>query len=321
MTYVSESDAKTIVRNFFASYQCTTTNLLRGTRAFWQKRGPNAKLTIEKRENLVQKKFPKYVRGIIARQVRANFTSTIAYMTVIDEIDDTRTGREIKSSTQRYKAREKSLANQSFNVFAVKKEDAEQLVLFMYKPVPTLELVTIGNVTKHCLERIIQRMGLQSVEQALTEILTALGPIECSYRELLGRERLSSNSSAIKRHIPTQNGALLVASGIENDDMSILSNNLVTWIHKRQFREGQEVRLDDFNFVQMVNYTLSNPDKENEIAQTRELVTRLTNECQINERVLVDIQGFTYDARKYLEALEKNEFLDFMIDFERDKPQ
>lgn len=325
MKSVSQSEAKTIVDKFLSKYSFTNIELDKALKEMWRK---SRKLdSVLKREEFIKDNFNKFGKGIYFQQVNAQFSTQIGFAVQINNVNRSVSQAQIKKERliqQEYNRYQHKLRKQFFNVFAAKEVGKSNLTLFMFnplvrKPSEMTQLYSITTVTRHCLERVIERMNLNSVEKALDEIVSSLQWLESSTKELLGRPNIKNNLDMFKRHIPTTNGALLLTnytkeySGI----MPILEGHLVTWINKEQFYKGQEVTTKEFNFVQAVNYHLSNPNKLNETAKYKECIKKFSAELSIDESVIVIINGETYPAERFITAIDNGEYLDYIIDFER----
>lgn len=320
------SEAKTLVHKFLCDYNLSTIDLELAIKNVWvSNRRPN---TISKREELIKKKFKEFGGKIIIKQVKASFTNFFTFAVIThDESKQaqplSRSQREkCKIADQKYKLHQHKLDNQYFNVFIVK-DNNSNLILLMFNPRAKVQneifqLYSLTTITRHCLERIIERMKLKSVDEALVEIVTSLQWLDCSTRELLGRNVETFKYKTFKRHIPTTNGALLLTNYTKDKSVEkpILDGHLITWIHKDQFFKNQEVTRSDFNFVQAINYILSNPDKEDLINEYKLEASNLTP-LNKNEEIIININGYIYPYEKFISALEHGEYLDFIIDFEK----
>lgn len=325
MKSVSQLEAKEIVHKFLYTYSYSNIDLEKALKEMLRNaRSPNS---ILKREELIKKRFNKFGRGIYFKQVKAQLSTKIALAVQGKSSSNTPTKAQIKKEIlvqQEYNLYQHRLNNQFFNVFAVKDCFNSKLNLFMFDPLARessqlLELYSIATVTRHCLERVIERMNLNSVEKALDEIVSSLQWLESSNKELLGRPKSDSKPDIFKRHIPTANGALLLKNYAKDDSGSkpILEGHLVTWIHKEKFYKGQEVTTKEFNFVQAVNYTLSNPNKLDEINNFKDRARKLCAEISGEYSVIININGEVYPYERFITALQNDEYLDYIVDFER----
>lgn len=325
MKSVSQSEAKAIVDKFLSEYSYTNIDLDNALKKMWSK--PRKFDSTLKREEFIKKNFNKFRKGIYFQQVNAHFTMQIGFAVQSNNVEHTVSQAQIKKErlTQlEYKRYQHNLRKQFFNLFAVKEAGKSILRLFMFNPLvrePSKinELYSITTVTRHCLERVIERMNLNSVEEALDEIVSSLQWLESSNKELSCRPNIQNGLVKFKRHIPTTNGALLLtnytteSSGME----SVLEGHLVTWINKEQFFKGQEVTTKEFNFVQAVNYLLSNTNKLDETAKYKECIKELSAELPIGDSVITIINGEIYPAERFITAMDNGEYLDYIIDFER----
>ncbi len=321
--FVGESEAKAIVRGFMRQYQYTTKELEDALFTMW--RNVRVPTTVAKREELLKKKFAKYGKGIICKRGLASFSSQVMYLSA-SYVKDTVTSSAIKSQAERKKLNKLNkkhhshmfkLNNQFFHSFIVRNPDQDTLSILMFlvyadNKYDVGNLVEVVNVTKHCLERVIERLNLKSVDAALNEILSGLQYVYSSNRELRLRADLTS---AFYRHIPTQNGALLLSTyGTEGHKFK---SDLITWIHKKQFFIDQEVTDREFNFVQHVNHQMSNPDRASVIVKLKEKLQNMKQNSPESAQAYILINSEMYLLEEFVAALEKGEYLDFMIDFEK----
>ncbi|MFN3899353.1 MAG: hypothetical protein ACK4ML_03180 [Alishewanella aestuarii] len=323
MKSVSQLEAKEIVHKFLTSYSYSNIDLEKAINEMFR----NSKIpkSILKREELIKKRFNEFGSGIYFKQVRAQFSTQVILAVQSNNNSNSASQAQRKKERilqQKYNSYQHKLSSQFFNVFAVKDRCNSKLYLFMFNPIARdacdmLELYSITTVTRHCLERVIERMKLNSVEKALDEIVSSLQWLESSTKELLGRPKSNNKPVIFKRHIPTSNGALLLTNYSQEDSGSepILEGHLVTWINKEQFYKGQEVTTKEFNFVQAVNYILSNPNKLDEINTYKERVKQLSAELSGDDSVIININGEVYPYERFITALENDEYLDYIVDF------
>ncbi len=321
--FVGESEAKAIVRGFLRRYQYTIDDLERALITMWQ----NVRIptTVAKREELLKKKFAKYGAGIICKPIHASFSQQVMFLLASDANGDTPVCPSIverkkrNKVTQKHRAHMYKLKNQIFHTFISRERNEETLVLSMFlahadNKMDVGKLVGVTTITKHCLERILERLNLKSVDAAFDEILSGLQNMHCSNRELMLR---LDDDTSFHRHIPTQNGALLMSTYGEKGGK--FKSDLVTWIHKNQFFKDQEVTNQEFNFVQHINYELLNPHKEQAIAKYKERRETMRLKAPKGAKAYIEINGEKYLLDQFIEFLEKDEFLDFFIDFEKFK--
>lgn len=284
---------------------------------------------VMKREELIKNKFKTYNSKIYFSQVKANFSLEVAYMIICDEdrqdspLQSKADKKKAKKAQRENNQRLHHLGNQFYNVFFVKDINSNDLLIFMCDPNPKnkgdiFKSYSIANIKRHCLERIVERLGLESIEEALDEIASSLQWLESSTKELLVRSCLDM-SDTFDRHIPTKNGALLLRNYLEErkDGQPALEGHLITWIHKKQFFNGQEVERNDFNFVQDVNALLSSQNKTDEIIKIKNAVNSLEKDLKKEESIIVSINGFYYPYEKYIGALEDGKYLDYIIKFNK----
>jgi hypothetical protein len=163
-------------------------------------------------------------------------------------------------------------------------------------------------------------MGLSNIREAINELLPAIDLFDASCFELAVR-RIKNKGTNFKRHIPTENGACLLQSTDKVDEhgVPVLDCNLITWIHKKQFFETQEVSNKRLNFLLTINSYLSFSDFESVLAKWKNVVVELKDTSLDNSMLFVVINGRRYDLYEFMNALENRKYLDFEIDFERYK--
>lgn len=319
--FVGESEAKAIVRGFMRQYQYTAENLERVLIMMW--RNVRTPTTIAKREELLKKKFARYGKGIICKPIHASFSPHVLFLAASDindkeficpSVTDRKKEHKVAQKHKRYLFK---LKNQIFHTFIVRVPNRCALELMMFlasadNKADVSKWIGVTTITKHCLERIIERLNLKSVDQALDEILSGLQNMYCSNQELM--LRVGENTS-FYRHIPTQNGALLMSTYGDNEGN--FRSDLITWIHKRQFFKEQEVTNWEFNLIQHINYELLNPNRESIIEEYKMRRKRLQAGLPKSAKVYIEINGESYSLDEVIQYLEKGEYLDFMIDFEK----
>ncbi len=326
--FVGESEAKAIVRGFMRQYQCTEGDLILALQNMWAKN--KTPTTVSKREMLIQRRFKKYGHGIICKPVQAWFSTKMMFYTQFESSTSSLSIsqsqiKQHRKTTKQFNQYVRSIHDQSFHVFITRSPDGERLSISMYDPkgkgkkyINTLYLMT--DISKHCLERIIERLNLKSVDAALDEMLSGLQYMVSSFREI-GARLDKDKSVSFNRHVPTKNGALLLTTHTEH---GMANNTLVTWIHKKQFFKNQEVTNEEFNFVAKVNYDLATNDKDSLVDDYREHVANSMAKAidDPNSKLVgsfIVSNGFKYPAENLISSIEKGEYLDFMIDFEKFK--
>jgi len=286
----------------------------------------------EKREAFVENYIRKVKPNLYAKKVPFGLSNSFA-IEVQRQVLSEDPGKMSKAQKQREAGRRQklaqiqySLSRQTTYVFVVKSDSAAKvneliLLIFSTKGKDKYELFeahAVAVVKKHCLQRLIQRLNLQTIEQAVDEILPATKWLEGSGNELAGRRPGSYGVEGIKRHIPTPNGALLLLTaemkGVGYQPQQECS--LITWIHERQFKQNQAVTTREFKYAMTVNLYLSDPMLSDYIASVRNAIAGMNG--QAGMAVYVHLHGERYPAAKFLEVLERGEFLDLTIDFERD---
>ncbi|WP_406228888.1 hypothetical protein ACI7YU_10745 [Pseudomonas siliginis] len=177
---------------------------------------------------------------------------------------------------------------------------------------------SVGVIKKHCLERLVHRLGVDNIYHAIDEILPAVTWLEGSGSELSGRPHGGYGASGIKRHVPTPNGALLLltSSADKGLEKPVQDCSLITWIHKRQFKRDQEVTEREFKYAMTVNYYLSDPNLPQVLSQLESHVSAMRTDDKRGE-VFVGLHGERYPADQFLLSLQQRQFLDFIIDFEK----
>lgn len=180
------------------------------------------------------------------------------------------------------------------------------------------ECYSVVNISRHCLERVVQRLGCQTLTDALDEILTGLVSLELTVRSFITRpSERTGGKNEFKIHVPTKNGALLLK--IENPKTpckdAFLDSNLVTWINKWQFFDEQEVTLKKFTFVNFINYQLNAPNLIYMQKDFQEKVDNLRKDGDFSVEFLIN--GFYYDSAEVMNAINTGDYLDNIIAFER----
>ncbi|MCA8183851.1 hypothetical protein [Burkholderia vietnamiensis] len=287
----------------------------------------------EKRDDFIGKYIKKSGSSIYVKKVKFGLSNQFA-IEVQGDSGDARNDKISKADKKRASQNHQKLAqyryklsNKTTYVFVVKdgtKKVTNELIFLIYSTRgenkgELFSSHSIGVVKKHCLERLVQRLNLDNINKAIDEILPAAMWLEGSGKELAGRSPGSYGENGIKRHIPTQNGALLLLTeGVEvPGSKPVQECSLITWIHKRQFKKDQRVTNQEFTYAMSVNYFLSDPELP-------KITSRLKGEIAAAHfendsiKIFVHLHGEQYSAKDFLESLENNRFLDFIIDFERD---
>jgi hypothetical protein len=99
--------------------------------------------------------------------------------------------------------------------------------------------------------------------------------------------------------------------------MPLQECSLITWIHKRQFKKGQKVTDEQLKYALSVNYFLADPDLPEMLSTIRDKVTAICS-GDPTAKIAIYLHGDRYPAEAFLKSLEQGQFLDFVIDFERD---
>ncbi len=273
---------------------------------------------------MFRKHFHKHNTGVICKPIRASFSSSVGVYGETKNIDKVSLSKaqqkKINSTLKNYHQYLQNVKDNLYHSFVVRPFSEEGLEVFMFSIRPRsgeelLVLEEVVKVYKHCIERVIEQLNLKSVDKAIDEILSGIQNIHDSNRELSARI-LDGRSFNLKRHIPTNNGALLLASHYDCKTGEF-RNELVTWIHRKQFMKDQEVTKNEFTFVQQINLILAAPDRNRRIAKYKELITEMRQDSGEDIVASVTIDGVVYPWEDFIYHLEKGEYLDFMIDFEK----
>ena len=321
----NEERAKEIVDKGISNWKGTLSSLEISINSMLSK-NQKIKSKVE-REELINKKF-KSQKIFFHRYVNAPYSMEYVLLKKsdgeleIESLNQKKRSQEIQDVMNRHLHK---LKNNKINVFVVLDDltsHSNKLVICIFNPhvrngdkISLRDFYSVTYITKHCLERIILRLKVASIEEALDEILTSILQLEQSCKEL--QVRINAERINLKRHIPTRNGALLFKVETEkvDDGKPILNGSLITWVHKNQFFKGQEVLVKDFNFVQIINYLLNDPDPQ-------KLIDSWKNGCNNmiedeNSRFYFLVNQFEYDFDDFVFALEERKYLDFLVDFER----
>jgi len=330
--YINESLAKGIVKRDLREWRGTTTEL---TNTLQSILGPHRGITtIHKRDAVVRKTLKKLAPHIFMKQV------VVPLSTDINLLRQSKGSTEVQGGLSKSELKRRRLVNQKLNqlkrldeknivnVFVVKidkepeDEDLHVIIMNSDRDIYTdtsaslLGLYSVTCIKKHCLERVVQRMNFTNIADALDEIISSLPWLMASFNELRQRPDIDYNKTGFKRHIPTANGALLLKSdrSTNNGDQSRTKSSMITWIHKKQFKNSQEVTKADFIFAILVNEQLSRTDKsEFENFKNKVLTMESSNDVKM---VYIDANGQRYPAQEFIQTFEVGKYLDFIIDFE-----
>ncbi|EGQ9760777.1 hypothetical protein P3602_25640 [Vibrio parahaemolyticus] len=272
------------------------------------------------REKLIKKFRKTSLANFYCREVTTKFSNTIACLSPLEsEPDAIGIVRKSSSADIAYK-KHQNKNNNTFHTFVVKDDISNESGLHIImcdirsKDCKKLNSFhSVARVTRHCLERVVERMNLNNIREALDEILQSSDFYDASGFELSVRKK-KNQKPEFKRHIPTPTGACLLQTSISIDSNGeeVQSCNLITWIHKKQFFENQKVTEKRYNYALSVNTYLSMTD----LKGWRDNIKK--NSGDISKQ-LVDINGEVYDLANFISDLDREQFLDFEIDFERYK--
>lgn len=332
MNYVDPSTAKAIVkrdlRNWtgtFSQFESIVQQMVASKKDFH---------SIKKREEYLNNKFDKVAPKIFRRYVPARYSNMVGLLGMSEGSEAENT--LITSKSERRKANEAiaknnkiqhELNSRHLNAFVVKDDHQEgngNLIIVIFNPYAEnreelKEYFPVVFLERHCLERIVQRLGLTNIYEAFDEVLTAIMLLEGSCKELAVRQPPENiDDFHFKRHVPTKNGALLLVTNsyIAEDGVLTLQSNLRTWISKNQFKVGQQVTLEDFNFAQIINYYLSGGnDLDRQLEMFQASYERMCSKPGV--KVKFTINGFLYDYEKVISTLKHRKYLDFMLDFDK----
>ncbi|MBC3437856.1 hypothetical protein HU735_20760 [Pseudomonas sp. BW16M2] len=331
MTNEKEVKAKTIVaqglrdwRGTYTAFQEFAAQLLGSRKRI---------TTVDKREDALRKALKTRKSDFFVQEVAFNFSRSMPIEGISNAPDDTPSS---KAQQQRSAENEHKLNRHLHQVntrrthaFVVKNDSptpANVLLVMIFKThgTNTRELLSnhsVATISFHCLERIVERLGVETIEAAIKEILPALVWLESSGSELAVRPPYSFAAGGMKRHIPTPNGALLLTTTVAPSYYGKPQQDctLVTWIHEKQFKKSQRVTRREFIFTHMVNYWLSDPNRTASLEGLRNDILAIESSHGVEE-VTINLHGERFPAREFLAALEKGEYLDYVIDFERDAP-
>ncbi|UXZ23064.1 hypothetical protein KZH41_02215 [Pseudomonas sp. YeP6b] len=328
MKTVDDAEAKRIVRSGLDNWIGTLDDFQDLTRKMYHAaRGVNS---TEKRDVFVGKYLAKGKPRIYSKKVKIGISHVLAIESHLDESYEKALSKsekqKVSANNQLSAQHAYNLSKKTTNVFVVKdgsKPITNELILLLFKTrghnkEELFSAHSVGVIKKHCLERLIQRLGLDNIYDAINEILPAITWLEGSGSELAGRTE-GYGSGGIKRHVPTPNGALLLLTSSADMGLEkpVQECSLITWIHKRQFKKNQEVTARDFKYAMTVNYYLSNPSLLEVIAMLETNISSIrTGDRQ--GKVFVGLHGDRYPADEFLLSLKQGDFLDFIIDFQKD---
>lgn len=331
--YIGESQAKGIVKRALREWKGTASELEDALYSiFANHRGIN---TTKKRDERIRKSFKKAAPHMYMKEVKVPINSTINFFGYSDRTS------EIPKDITKAQRRKRRLILQQENQL---KREAEKNTIFafvvnldtssentdinimilntesdlQFRPGLSLfGLHSVVTITKHCLERIVQRMNFSNINEALDEIVDSLPLLLASSDELLRRPSVDYGADGFKRNIPTTNGALLLKSDLIDTDneIPIMVTTLVTWIHKDQFRATQGVSTSDFIFSLLINELVSNSRISQDIVEYQAIVKKI-EAVEGTKRVDIVALGQKYPAQKFINTLEDRKYLDFIIDFE-----
>lgn len=289
--------------------------------------------TVEKREVAVRKALKVRKSDFFAQEVSFNFSRSLAIEGISNAPDDTPCSKaqRLRSAENEHKLNQHlhRVNTRRTHAFVVKNDSATPsngLLIMIFKTHGSgerelLSSHSVATISSHCLERIVERLGVDSIEAAIKEILPALIWLESSGSELAVRPAYSFAQDGFKRHIPTPNGALLLTTTVTPSYQGRPQQNctLVTWIHEKQFKKSQGVTRRDFIFTHMVNHWLSDPNLPITLEGLRKNILDIGSSQGVEE-VTINLHGERFPARDFLSALEKGVYLDHVIDFERGAP-
>lgn len=331
MKIISELEAKQIVRDGLDTWVGT----YREFQKFVEDMAFAAKgiVSPEKREAFVDNYLRKFKPSLYAKKVHFGLSNNFA-IEVQRQILSADSEKISKAQKQKAAGNHQKLAQIAYQlskkstyVFVVKddtRSNVNELILLIFSTRgkdkhELFQAHAVAVVKKHCLQRLVQRLNLQTIHQAIEEILPATKWLEGSGNELAGRPAGSYGKGGIKRHVPTPNGALLLLTAGKNGTgyKPEQECSLITWIHNRQFKKNQEVTTRDFKYAMTVNCYLSDPMLSEYISILRREIANADTESGTTT-VIVHLHGERYPAQDLLDVLERGAFLDFTIDFERD---
>ncbi|RDP07850.1 hypothetical protein [Escherichia coli] len=324
MHYIDETLAKGIVKRDLRNWKGNASELMKTLEVI--ARGLNSFKTRDLREEAILKKIKQMHFPFFHRYVPAMHSNSYGVLSKVHDSDCAVVSKKFLKKCQDSESKLlyeiHKQKNSMVNVF-VALDDAGinpgSLVICIFD-LHSKEKVchSVANISRHCLERVVQRSGCQTLTDALEEILTGLVSLELTVRSYITRPSERTNGkNEFKIHVPTKNGALLLK--IEKPEMhdkdAFLNSNLVTWINKRQFFEEQEVTLKHFTFVNFINYQLNAPNLSDMQKDFQDKVDKLKIEGAFSVEFLIN--GFYYDSAEVMNAINAGDYLDNIIAFER----
>lgn len=324
MHYIDETLAKGIVKRDLRNWKGSASELMKTIEVI--ARGLNSFKTRDLREEAILKKIKQMHFPFFHRYVPAMHSNSYGVLSKVHDSDCARVSKKFLKKCQDSESKLlyeiHKQKNSMVNVF-VALDDAGinpgSLVICIFD-LHSKEKVchSVANISRHCLERVVQRSGCQTLTDALEEILTGLVSLELTVRSYITRPSERTNGkNEFKIHVPTKNGALLLK--IENPKMhdkdGFLNSNLVTWINNRQFFEEQEITLKHFTFVNFINYQLNAPNLSDMQKDFQDKVDKLKIDGAFSVEFLIN--GFYYDSAEVMNAINAGDYLDNIIAFER----
>lgn len=324
MHYINETLAKGIVKRDLRNWKGNASELMSTLEVI--ARGLNNFKTRDLREEAIFKKIKKIHFPFFHRYVPAMHTNSYGVLSKVHDSDCVGASKKFLKKCQDTESKLlyeiHKQKNSMVNVFVALDDvgiNPGSLVICMFDLHSNEKTCqSVVNISRHCLERVVQRLGCQTLTDAIEEILTGLVSLELTVHSYITRPPERTNGkNEFKIHVPTKNGALLLK--IENPKMpdkdAFLDSNLVTWINKRQFFDEQEVTLKRFTFVNFVNYLLNAPDLSHMQNDFQEKVDKLKTDSASSVEFLIN--GFYYDSAEVMNAINTGDYLDNIIAFER----
>ncbi|MBZ7326981.1 hypothetical protein [Klebsiella variicola] len=324
MHYIDETLAKGIVKRDLRNWKGNASELMKTLEVI--ARGLNSFKTRDLREEAILKKIKQMHFPFFHRYVPAMHSNSYGVLSKVHDSDCAVVSKKFLKKCQDSESKLlyeiHKQKNSMVNVF-VALDDAGinpgSLVICIFD-LHSKEKVchSVANISRHCLERVVQRSGCQTLTDALEEILTGLVSLELTVRSYITRPSERTNGkNEFKIHVPTKNGALLlkIEKPKMHDKDAFLNSNLVTWINKRQFFEEQEVTLKHFTFVNFINYQLNAPNLSDMQKDFQDKVDKLKIDGAFSVEFLIN--GFYYDSAEVMNAINAGDYLDNIIAFER----
>lgn len=323
MGYIDKSMAKGIVKRDLRSWLGNASDLM----AVMNQIAKKIKVykSVELREEAVNKevkkgRYPFFHRYIPA--MHSNFYGLIGQSHEVPVSDLSKNKiKKYQFEINKYNHQLHKIRERKINVFiALDDEDvkSESLVVFIFDLHTAInQASSVVNITRHCLERIVQRLGCDNISDALDEILTGIVCLEQSVKSYITRpQRNLSHEVEYKIHVPTKNGALLLSVKIpeRKTGNEIMTSTLITWISKKQFFDNQEVTIRNYNYASFINYHLNAPDVGTVIKDWRNKIESLKGSG--SDVVEFMINGIHFSSDEILYAIERGKYLDNLISFE-----